>query len=121
MSARNRRAKAHAKHGYFCSCGRAVFGNGARAQHFGMHERRGDGHREITHTAFRERFPTAGFNPGDRFYMDWRSTPPPRPGDEVTLVDGGIARVDTAHPDGRGEHRKLTLIYAGRRGQGRDD
>jgi hypothetical protein len=38
------RAKAHAKRPYHCSCGKVVFGNGARAGHFAMHKRRADGH-----------------------------------------------------------------------------
>ena len=41
------RAKAHAKRPYHCSCGKVAFGNGARAQHFGMHERRNDGHQRV--------------------------------------------------------------------------
>ncbi len=36
------KAQAHAKHAYFCSCGKIVRGNGGKASHAYMHERRGD-------------------------------------------------------------------------------
>ena len=39
----NRRAAAHAKHAYTCTrCGKVVHGNGARAAHRAMHERRNE-------------------------------------------------------------------------------
>lgn len=38
------RARAHARRSYCCSCGKVVWGNGAKAQHFTMHDRRDDGH-----------------------------------------------------------------------------
>lgn len=43
MTSRSR-AQAHAKHAHFCSCGRVVHGNGAKAAHRAMHARAGDGH-----------------------------------------------------------------------------
>lgn len=48
------RAQAHAKHGYYCTCGKAMYGNGARAQHLNMHKRLEDGHHYITHSAWLE-------------------------------------------------------------------
>lgn len=46
----------HARHAYYCSCGKIVHGNGGRASHADMHERREDGHRFITSRAYDERF-----------------------------------------------------------------
>lgn len=55
---RRRRAQAHAKHGYFCICGRLVHGNGARAMHFYVNGDRTagyrEGHRQITRTRYLE-------------------------------------------------------------------
>lgn len=53
------RAQAHAKHGFFCSCGRIVHGNGGKAQHAYMHEQADDGHRYMIRRAWIERFPGA--------------------------------------------------------------
>lgn len=56
----------------------------------------------------------------ERVYWFCESTPPPRPGDRVTLPEtshpdyaGRTGIVDTAKPDGRGEPRKLTVILDG--------
>jgi len=38
----------HAKHGFFCSCGKVVHGNGAKAMHHAMHARKQDGHRYVS-------------------------------------------------------------------------
>lgn len=50
------RAQAHAKHGYFCVCGKVVHGNGARAMHFFIDGDRyaghREGHKEIGHQAY---------------------------------------------------------------------
>lgn len=54
---RKQRAQAHAKHGFFCTCGRIVHGNGGKAQHKYMHEQAGDGHRYMTSAGFQARFP----------------------------------------------------------------
>ena len=48
------KAQAHAKHAHFCSCGFVVHGNGAKAKHGRMHERKGDGHTWWTRTAWEE-------------------------------------------------------------------
>lgn len=52
----SQRARAHAKRGYFCKCGRIVHGNGARAMHFYVggdrHAGRREGHREISREAW---------------------------------------------------------------------
>ena len=54
MSTRKRLAQAHAKHAYFCACGKVVHGNGARAMHFFISGDRDagwrDGHREVSRT-----------------------------------------------------------------------
>lgn len=52
----SRRAQAHARHGFYCSCGKIVHGNGAKHMHREMHRRHGDGHRYISMTAYREQF-----------------------------------------------------------------
>jgi len=44
--------RAHVKHKGFCSCGKVVCGNGGRAAHRDMHERRGDGHRFLVEDAW---------------------------------------------------------------------
>lgn len=54
-STRLRMRTAHAKHAWFCTCGKVVRGNGGRANHVWMHERREDGHYGITQTAYYER------------------------------------------------------------------
>lgn len=36
------KARAHAKHAHFCSCGKVVHGNGGKAAHQAMHERKGE-------------------------------------------------------------------------------
>lgn len=58
---RQSRAKAHAKHAYFCTCGRIVHGNGANAMHFFVggdrYAGRREGHGEISREAFNLRFP----------------------------------------------------------------
>lgn len=56
---RKQRAQAHAKHGFFCSCGRIVHGNGGKAQHAYMHEQASDGHRWMMRSAWLARFPGA--------------------------------------------------------------
>ena len=59
-------AQAHARHAYFCRCGKVVHGNGARAMHFYIEGDRfmgrREGHSKISREAFFERFP------------DWRPT-----------------------------------------------
>lgn len=66
----NQRAKAHAKHPYFCSCGKVVHGNGAKAMHFYVGgdrwKGRRDGHVQVGREWFRRRFP------------DWRPADPRR-------------------------------------------
>ena len=60
LSNSQHRAQQHAKHGYFCECGRLVHGNGARAMHFyangdksqGLRE----GHRLISRDSYLARF-----------------------------------------------------------------
>jgi hypothetical protein len=56
----SQRAQAHAKHAYFCRCGRVVHGNGARAMHFYVggdrYAGRREGHREIGRDAYYARF-----------------------------------------------------------------
>jgi hypothetical protein len=54
---RLRMRTAHAKYAYYCTCGKVVHGNGGRASHEYMHERKQDGHRFVTERSFRERFP----------------------------------------------------------------
>lgn len=54
---RRRSSMAHAKHGFFCSCGRIVHGNGAKASHRAMHERADDGHRYVIRESFSKLFP----------------------------------------------------------------
>jgi hypothetical protein len=58
MDPHRRRAmrRAHTKHKGFCTCGKVVSGNGAKAMHFAMHERRQDGHTFLTEDAWREKF-----------------------------------------------------------------
>lgn len=51
------RAQAHAKHIYYCSCGKVVSGNGGKASHEYMHERRGDLHSWIGRVAHAGKFP----------------------------------------------------------------
>lgn len=48
------RAQAHAKHAYFCTCGRVVHGNGAKYTHAAMHKRRNDGHGYVVRERWRE-------------------------------------------------------------------
>jgi hypothetical protein len=52
------RAKAHAKRGYLCECGRVVHGNGARAMHFYIAGQRDagyrPGHRQISAKRYAE-------------------------------------------------------------------
>jgi hypothetical protein len=50
--------RAHAKHRSFCSCGKIVSGNGARASHKSMHARESDGHRYLIEDEWRKRFVT---------------------------------------------------------------
>lgn len=45
--------RAHTKHKDYCSCGRVVYGNGGRAIHRAMHERKKDGHRPLVEDAWR--------------------------------------------------------------------
>lgn len=52
------KARAHAKRGHFCDCGKVVFGNGGNASHADMHKRRGDGHHCITSEAWTKLFGT---------------------------------------------------------------
>lgn len=52
MRTSREKAQAHAKHSHFCSCGFVVAGNGARAAHGRMHQKRGDGHTWWTRTAW---------------------------------------------------------------------
>lgn len=54
MSSRTR-AQAHAKHAHYCTCGKTVHGNGARAQHRAMHARLADGHKYMTYTEYLRR------------------------------------------------------------------
>lgn len=44
-----------ARHAYHCSCGKTVHGNGGRAGHMDMHERRGDDHGWLTTSQWIER------------------------------------------------------------------
>lgn len=55
-STRLRMRRAHANHARYCSCGKVVYGNGGRWSHHDMHERRADGHRYISYSAWQERF-----------------------------------------------------------------
>jgi hypothetical protein len=55
-SVRLRMRRAHAKRAYYCTCGKIVHGNGGRASHFDMHERRGDGHHRISGSHWNELF-----------------------------------------------------------------
>lgn len=48
--------RAHTKHKGFCTCGFLVSGNGARAAHSAMHERKSDGHRYLTEDAWIAKF-----------------------------------------------------------------
>lgn len=61
----SKRAKAHANHGYFCTCGRIVHGNGGRANHRDMHKRNDDGHRFTTREGY------------DILFPDWWQLPHP--------------------------------------------
>lgn len=54
---RRMRASKHAQRGLFCSCGKRPRGNGGKASHAAMHERRADGHREVSEKVFYEMFP----------------------------------------------------------------
>jgi hypothetical protein len=47
------KARAHAKRQHFCTCGKIVRGNGAKAQHQAMHLRRDDSHRYVTEDYWR--------------------------------------------------------------------
>ena len=38
------KARQHARHPHYCTCGKVVWGNGANYQHREMHRRRNDGH-----------------------------------------------------------------------------
>ena len=51
---RRRMASAHANHEFYCTCGKIVRGNGGRAGHAWMHERRGDGHYYTSSTRWHE-------------------------------------------------------------------
>jgi hypothetical protein len=42
--------RAHTKHVDYCTCGATPRGNGGRAAHSAMHERRGDGHYGMTYS-----------------------------------------------------------------------
>lgn len=55
--AATRRAQAHAKHAFYCTCGKIVSGNGGKYNHRQMHERAGDTHCYITQTSFNIIFP----------------------------------------------------------------
>lgn len=44
--------RAHVLHKTYCTCGKVVCGNGGRASHRAMHERRKDGHHGITRDAW---------------------------------------------------------------------
>lgn len=48
--------RAHTKHKDYCTCGKVVCGNGGKASHREMHERKGDGHHPITEDAWRAMF-----------------------------------------------------------------
>lgn len=54
---RRMRASKHAKRCEHCSCGKTPFGNGGKASHAAMHERRGDGHGIVSAKVFYEMFP----------------------------------------------------------------
>lgn len=59
MSDRKARARAHAKHPYFCKCGRVVHGNGAKAMHFYIYDRGfkvgyREGHAQVTREQYFE-------------------------------------------------------------------
>ena len=49
---RLRMRRAHANHAHYCSCGKVVNGNGGKAGHEYMHERRKDGHTWLTRAAW---------------------------------------------------------------------
>lgn len=57
----SQRSKAHAKHAAYCSCGRIVHGNGAKAQHFYVRGDRfvgkRDGHRLLSREQYDALFP----------------------------------------------------------------
>lgn len=55
MSTSRQRAQAHAKHGYHCTCGRYIAGNGGKYQHAQMHKRRNDGHHYMTTSEYLRR------------------------------------------------------------------
>jgi len=50
-------AAAHAKRAHFCSCGKIVHGNGARAVHRAYHVNRQDGHTYLIEDAYYRLFP----------------------------------------------------------------
>ena len=50
---------AHTKHIDHCSCGEVACGNGGRASHRAMHERRQDGHHALTSDEWYRRFLTS--------------------------------------------------------------
>lgn len=60
------RAKAHARRGYFCSCGAIVHGNGGKHNHREMHRRVQDGHRYVTSEQYRRIFPSYIGGPSKR-------------------------------------------------------
>lgn len=71
----SQRAKAHARHAYFCSCGKIVHGNGAKAQHKAMHQRDLDGHRWVTSQHYGELFPDYQGGGSDRRVQGGRHQP----------------------------------------------
>ena len=52
MITRRDRARAHAKHSHYCSCGKIVRGNGAKAAHAAMHKRKQSGGKWLTREGF---------------------------------------------------------------------
>ena len=46
------KARKHAKRSYFCSCGKIVHGNGGKASHAAMHERKGEWRQRGGETGF---------------------------------------------------------------------
>lgn len=51
------KARQHARHYYFCTCGTVVNGNGGKASHAYKHERLKDGHHYLSAEAYRKLFP----------------------------------------------------------------
>lgn len=65
---RRERARGHLKHRSYCTCGKVVRGNGGIYQHRRMHERKGDGHRYMSYSAWCDRVktcPHVGVNAGN--------------------------------------------------------